>query len=86
MLSERLGPSPDLSVVVQAVEHLASTSVTPAGQDIAHRDLKPPNLFWLDGEALLGDLGIATWPQRRDITRAGESRGGLLPGSGGAPT
>jgi serine/threonine protein kinase len=36
-----------------------------AGHGIAHRDLKPPNLFWLDGEAVLGDLGIATWPQRR---------------------
>jgi hypothetical protein len=75
MLSERLGPSPDLSEVVEAVEHLASTLVTLAGQGIAHRDLKPPNLFWLDNEAVLGDLGIATWPQRRDITRAGEKVG-----------
>jgi hypothetical protein len=75
MLSESLGPSPDLSEVVQAVEHLASTLVTLAGQGIAHRDLKPPNLFWVDGEALLGDLGIATWPQRRDITRAGDKVG-----------
>lgn len=75
MLSERLGSSPDLSEVVQAVEHLASTLVTLAGQDIAHRDLKPPNLFWLDGEALLGDLGIATWPQRPDITKTGDKVG-----------
>jgi hypothetical protein len=72
MLSERLGPSPDLS---EAVEHLASTLVTLAGRGIAHRDLKPPNLFWLDGEVVLGDLGIATWPQRRDITKAGEKVG-----------
>jgi hypothetical protein len=75
MLNERLGPSPDLSEVVEAVEHLASTLVTLAGRGIAHRDLKPPNLFWLDAEATLGDLGIATWPQRRDITRSGEKVG-----------
>jgi len=81
---ERFGPSPDLSEVVEAVAHLASTLIILAGQGIAHRDLKPPNLFWLDGEAVLGDLGIATWPQRRDQGR-GESRSGLLPSSGGAP-
>ena len=61
--------------MVEAVEHLASTLVTLAGQGIAHRDLKPPNLFWLDGEAVLGDLGIATWPQRQEITRAGDKVG-----------
>ena len=68
MLSDSLGPSPDLSRVVEAVEHVASTLVALAGQRIAHRDLKPPNLFWLDDEAVIGDLGIATWPQRGDLT------------------
>lgn len=75
MLSKKLGPSPDLSEVVEAVEHLASTLVTLARQHIAHRDLKPPNLFWLHGKAVLGDLGIATWPQRQDITRTGDKVG-----------
>jgi serine/threonine protein kinase len=75
MLSERLGTSPDLSDVVEAVAHLASTLVILAGQGIAHRDLKPPNLFWLDREAVLGDLGIATWPQRGDRTKAGDKVG-----------
>jgi serine/threonine protein kinase len=75
MLSEELGESPDLSRVVEAVEHVASTLVALAGQGIAHRDLKPPNLFWLNGESVVGDLGIATWPWRGDLTRAGDKVG-----------
>ena len=71
MLSEALGESPDLSRVVGAVEHVAATLASLARLKIAHRDLKPANLFWLDGEALVGDLGIATWPRRGDLTMAG---------------
>lgn len=77
MLSDSLGLSPDLSRVVEAIEHVASTLVALAEQRIAHRDLKPPNLFWLDGEAVIGDLGIATWPQRSDLTALGKKVGAM---------
>ncbi len=75
MLHEQLGGNPDLSRVVEAVEHVATTLVALAGLNIAHRDLKPPNLFWIDGEATVGDLGIATWPRRADLTTAGDKVG-----------
>jgi serine/threonine protein kinase len=75
ILSAALGARPDLSQVVKDVEHVASTLITLAQRGIAHRDLKPSNLFRLNGEPVVGDLGIATWPRRHDLTMPGAKMG-----------
>nr|WP_246142608.1 hypothetical protein [Nocardioides rubriscoriae] len=74
---------PDLVEVVRAIHSLALTLVrVREAHGIAHRDLKPPNLFWSDGRAVIGDFGIATWPEREAETRLG---GGLGPAHFMAP-
>lgn len=47
-----------LSEVVQAVAVLASTLTRLHGEKIAHRDIKPGNLYELDGEFVIGDFGL----------------------------
>lgn len=43
---------------------------------IAHRDIKPDNLFWFGNRAVFGDFGIATWPNRdANLTAFGEKVG-----------
>ena len=32
-----------------------------AEQGTYHRDIKPGNLFWCDGDPILADFGIAAW-------------------------
>jgi serine/threonine-protein kinase len=76
LLTEQLGPEPDLWTVVHLFEQMASSLTRLETQRIAHRDLKPPNMFVLRGNAVIGDFGIATWPGRpADITEDGRGVG-----------
>ena len=63
MLAEVLGNSPDLRDVVEVVAQLAATlDRLKDAYDIVHRDIKPENLFYYEGKPVLGDFGIAAWP------------------------
>jgi serine/threonine protein kinase len=42
---------------------------------VAHRDLKPDNLFWLGGRPVIGDFGIAHLPDGQPMTSAGRKLG-----------
>ncbi|HEY0166587.1 MAG TPA: protein kinase [Jatrophihabitans sp.] len=76
LLGDHFGVVPDLWAVVDAFAELAAT-LTDLIQThrITHRDIKPDNLFWLDGHAVLGDFGIAHHPSNAGITDAGTKAG-----------
>jgi serine/threonine protein kinase len=63
-----LGPAPPLSLVVAAVLEYATTLADLAGGGVGHRDLKPQNLFRLDDRWVIGDWGLATYPEKPAIT------------------
>ena len=75
-IPDRLGEQASLEQVVEAIAACAATLARLADQGIHHRDIKPNNLFWREGEWLVGDFGIATWPEKQALT---ESRGKLGP-------
>ncbi len=43
--------------------------------DVAHRDIKPGNLYHLDGAWLIGDFGLVALPDTKGLTDAGRSLG-----------
>ncbi|MFD4635014.1 protein kinase [Streptomyces sp. NPDC058284] len=66
---------PGLHTVVSVIAEISDTLARLADLGIAHRDIKPPNLFWMDGRPLVGDFGIAAWPKRPELTLTGENVG-----------
>ena len=69
-----------LEQVVGAVVQIASTLAQLAERRVGHRDVKPGNLYGLDGEWLVGDFGLVAAPEADDdITRVGKgARAGAL--------
>ncbi|MBA3326713.1 MAG: protein kinase, partial [Solirubrobacterales bacterium] len=53
---------------VAAVRDIAFTLAGLAGRGIAHRDLKPGNLFRLDGDWVVGDFGLVDYPDKPELT------------------
>lgn len=47
-------------------------------RDVIHRDIKPSNIFMRDGDALLGDFGIASDPGDTTLTETGSRLGTIL--------
>ena len=47
-------------------------------RNISHRDIKPENLFVLDGIWMVGDFGLASFPEKGEITPGGEKLGPLF--------
>jgi serine/threonine protein kinase len=65
-----------LPEVVGAVATIADTLARlQADFDIAHRDLKPGNLYELDGSWLIGDFGLIALPDAEALTRDGRQVG-----------
>lgn len=52
--SSRLSPEEILSMTCDLLEGLAAMH----GVGILHRDIKPDNILWVDGRAMLGDIGL----------------------------
>jgi serine/threonine protein kinase len=76
-LREALGPDLDLGAIVEAVRDIASTLADLSTDGIYHRDLKPDNLFRLDGRWVLGDFGLVAYPEKDAVT-VGDRRLGPL--------
>lgn len=56
--------------VVAALAGIASTLARlRAEHNVAHRDLKPGNLYFLDGQWLVGDFGLIALPSVEELTR-----------------
>ena len=62
--------------VVEAVATIAgSLARLQADFDIAHRDIKPGNLYELDGAWLIGDFGLIALPNAETLTHDGRQVG-----------
>ena len=57
-----------LDEVLRAFVGIAETLADLAAEGIHHRDLKPSNLFLLDGRWVIGDFGLATYPDKSSVT------------------
>ena len=65
-----------LDDVVAAVADIADTlRRLQADHDIAHRDIKPGNLYELDGSWLIGDFGLVAFPDLPGLTASGRPLG-----------
>jgi hypothetical protein len=65
-----------LEAVVAAVEAIASTlAELKSTHSIAHRDVKPQNLYELGGNWLVGDFGLIHAPDLEELTRSGRPLG-----------
>lgn len=74
-LVDALGEEASLENVVEALAVQARTLAGLHADGIFHRDLKPNNLFMLDGAPVVGDFGIATWPGKQALTEPGDKLG-----------
>ncbi len=61
-IADALRESLSLRSCVEAVANIATTLVRLKDRNVGHRDLKPDNLFQLDGGWVIGDFGLATFP------------------------
>ena len=64
-----------LEDVVSAVASLATTLSLLAEKGIAHRDVKPENVFRYRGSWVLGDFGLVEFPNKDAITVPGKRLG-----------
>lgn len=70
-LPEVLGSAP-LETVVEAIAAVAGTLARlKAEHGVGHRDIKPDNLFELEGERVVGDFGLVAAPDLEELTRSG---------------
>ena len=71
-----------LADVVEAAAAIAGTLARlQQNSGIAHRDIKPGNLYELDGEWLVGDFGLIAVPDAKSLTQDGRQvRTGALHG------
>lgn len=74
-LQEALGMEPRLEGVASAVAEIAATLARLHGDGIAHRDVKPSNLYrYLDGWAI-GDFGLVEIPGGEPLTVGAKALG-----------
>lgn len=66
MLKALAGAS--IEEALAAFSTLSGTLARLSREGIHHRDLKPSNLFYVDGEWVLGDFGLATYPDKAQLT------------------
>jgi serine/threonine protein kinase len=69
---------PGLEDVVGVIQQLASVLGGLHEDGIAHRDIKPDNLFILQGKPAIGDFGLAYYPEKEAITQSSEIVGPYL--------
>ncbi len=74
-LEEALGPTPPLDHIVAAAAAFSLTLRDLATDGVHHRDMKPDNLFRLNGEWAIGDFGLVTYPEAEPITPPGRKVG-----------
>ena len=65
----------DPKQAVAAVAQIASTLAELHERGIAHRDVKPANLFWFQDRACLGDLGLVSVPDTKTLAEDGRVPG-----------
>ena len=74
-MSESLDDAP-LTTVVEAVGQIADTLYSLQNEfDIAHRDIKPHNVYKWDERWVIGDFGLISIPDAQSLTKDGKQIG-----------
>ncbi len=74
-IKRSLGNDPEPATVIEAIAELAETLTALSAEGVAHRDLKPDNLFQLDNRWVVGDFGLVTYPEKDPRTEHGRRLG-----------
>lgn len=61
--------------IINTFISLAATLINLHKRQISHRDIKPGNLFLLNGIPCFGDFGLVEYPNKQDVTLKGEPVG-----------
>jgi serine/threonine protein kinase len=64
-----------LETIVAALAEIAETLAGLAERSVGHRDIKPGNLYELNGRWLIGDFGLVAAPDLAELTRSGKKLG-----------
>jgi hypothetical protein len=70
-----LGEDPEPRAVITAVAEVAGTLEALADEGVAHRDIKPDNLFKFNDQWVIGDFGLVTYPDKDPRTEHGRKLG-----------
>ncbi len=68
----------NLPVLVERIRTVAETLAGLHAENKWHRDLKPDNLFDLNGASVLGDFGLVDFPDKQAVTESKELVGPLF--------
>jgi serine/threonine protein kinase len=74
-IKKALGPRPRIENVVEAIASIAETLTRLAEKQISHRDIKPENLYFFKDSWVIGDFGLADFPNKDDVTEKGRALG-----------
>ena len=74
-LEKWVGVSTKLETVVEAVAEIGSTLSEVHTMDMAHRDIKPGNLYRLGHRYAVGDFGLVDFVDKSSLTAEGEKIG-----------
>jgi serine/threonine protein kinase len=74
-LSEVLAEADHASLVASFATIAETLATLKSEHGIGHRDVKPANLYYLGGTALVGDFGLVALPDPSGLTREGKPLG-----------
>ena len=74
-IRKALGERPRIDDVVEAIAAIADTLARLVDKGICHRDIKPENLYRWDDKWVIGDFGLADFPDKGDVTEEGRALG-----------
>lgn len=64
-----------LDEVVSAVREIAQALAVLHTRGVYHRDVKPGNCYYWEGRFVIGDFGLAEFPDKQDLTRSDKKLG-----------
>ncbi|MEQ8190595.1 MAG: protein kinase [Candidatus Eremiobacterota bacterium] len=63
--------------ILHGITHIAATITELHSLEITHRDIKPDNIYILNDEWVIGDFGIASFPDKESLTLPNQKLGPL---------
>lgn len=74
-LEDKLKEVESLEDKVNCILELARTLDVLHKRNIAHRDIKPKNIYFYNGKYCFGDFGLVDYPEKKDLTSLQEAVG-----------